>query len=98
MSFIPVYILILFFTIVIDYFAGIYLERTNGPNRKLLLVVSLLSNILILCFFKYYYFLNDNLTVKTGKLLQFVFCVSNNISFHGTAPRKREQEAILSNI
>ena len=66
MSFIPVYILILFFTIVIDYFAGIYLEKTNGPNRKLLLVVSLLSNILILCFFKYYYFLNDNLTVLLG--------------------------------
>jgi alginate O-acetyltransferase complex protein AlgI len=38
MVFIPVYILILGFTIVIDYFAGILLENTDGKKRKYFLV------------------------------------------------------------
>ncbi len=37
MVFVPVYILILGFTIVVDYFAGILLENTKGRKRKLLL-------------------------------------------------------------
>ncbi len=62
MAFVPIYILILGFTIVIDYFAGIYLEKTQGPNRKLLLIMSLIANIGVLAVFKYYNFFNDNLT------------------------------------
>jgi alginate O-acetyltransferase complex protein AlgI len=34
MAFIPVYILILGFTIVIDYFAGIWLEKTSIEQLK----------------------------------------------------------------
>lgn len=62
MFFIPVYILILAFTIVIDYFAGIYLEKTPQPKKKLYLIISLIANISVLAVFKYYNFLNDNLT------------------------------------
>jgi D-alanyl-lipoteichoic acid acyltransferase DltB (MBOAT superfamily) len=62
MAFIPVYILILGFTIIIDYFAGIYIEKTTGKKRKLYLVYSLVANIGVLAIFKYYNFLNDNLT------------------------------------
>ncbi|MBB6004559.1 MBOAT family protein [Arcicella rosea] len=62
MVFMPIYILILFFTIVIDYFAGIYIEQSKGSNRKLLLIVSLISNIGILAIFKYYNFFNTNLS------------------------------------
>jgi len=62
MAFVPIYILILGFTIVIDYFAGIWLERTHGKMRRLLLAASLVSNVGVLAFFKYYNFLNDNLT------------------------------------
>ena len=40
MAFIPVYILILGFTIVIDYFAGLYLEKAGPKNKKLLLINS----------------------------------------------------------
>ncbi len=61
MAYIPVYILILAFTITIDYFVGIYLERTSGISKKLLLVVSILSNIGILAFFKYYNFFTGNI-------------------------------------
>jgi alginate O-acetyltransferase complex protein AlgI len=62
MSFIPVYILILAFTIIVDYIAGIAIENSEGRKKRLFLVVGLLVNILMLAFFKYYNFLNDNLT------------------------------------
>jgi alginate O-acetyltransferase complex protein AlgI len=62
MAFIPVYILILGFTIVIDYFAGIYLEKTQGKTRKYFLILSLIANIGILCVFKYFNFLNENVS------------------------------------
>ncbi|WP_266363425.1 MBOAT family O-acyltransferase [Tellurirhabdus rosea] len=56
----PAYIVILFATIVIDYYAGLWLERTPvGPRRKWLLIVSLISNIGILAFFKYFGFFTD---------------------------------------
>ncbi len=60
MVFKPVFILILFATIVIDYFAGIWLEKvTDKGPKKALLILSLVSNIGILAFFKYYDFLGD---------------------------------------
>lgn len=62
MAFVPVYILILGFTIVIDYFAGIWLEKTEGKRKKIFLIASLVANIGVLAIFKYYNFLNDNLS------------------------------------
>ena len=76
MVFRPVYILILFFTIVIDYYAGIYIEKAKGPNRKLLLIISLISNIGILAYFKYFNFLNQNLSHFLS-----IFQVENQIPF-----------------
>lgn len=63
MFFKPEYILILAFTIVIDYFAGIMLENEQSKRKKkIFLIVSLVANIGVLAVFKYYNFLNDNLT------------------------------------
>src|ERR1700750_576507 len=62
MAFVPVYILILGFTIVIDYFAGIYIESSQGHKRKAFLVASLIANIGVLAVFKYYNFFNANIT------------------------------------
>jgi len=62
MFFIPAYILILIFTIVIDYFAGILIENAVGKKRKHFLWLSLAANIGVLAFFKYYNFFNENLT------------------------------------
>jgi len=56
MAFIPSYILILLVTILIDYFAGIYIERMEGHGRKTLLWVSILSTCTVLFIFKYYGF------------------------------------------
>ena len=61
MAFVPAYIFILFFVIGIDYFSGLLIEGSEGRRRKLFLVISLLSNILLLAFFKYFSFLNENL-------------------------------------
>lgn len=62
MAFVPIYILILGFTIIIDYFAGIYIDKSAGHRRKMFLIFSLIANIGILAIFKYYNFFNDNLS------------------------------------
>src|SRR5688572_27441342 len=60
MAFVPVYILILGFTIVVDYFAGILIERSAGRSRRTWLIVSLIANIGVLAVFKYWNFLAGN--------------------------------------
>lgn len=63
MFFKPEFILILAFTIVIDYIAGIYLEQeTEKKRKKRFLIMSLIANIGILAIFKYYNFINGNIT------------------------------------
>ncbi len=63
MFFKPEYILILGFTIVVDYYVGIFLERIENPTqRKWLLIGSVIANVGILAVFKYYNFINDNVT------------------------------------
>jgi len=60
MAFVPAYILIILLTIVVDYFAGIYIEKSEGKRRKQFLVLSIISNLSILGVFKYYNFFNAN--------------------------------------
>ena len=60
MCFIPKYILILAFTIVVDYVAGILIESAAGRRRRLFLLWSIAANVGVLAFFKYINFLNDN--------------------------------------
>jgi len=61
MAFIPQYILILLVTITVDYFAGIGLETVQGHRKRWLLIASILANIGMLAFFKYFNFANENL-------------------------------------
>lgn len=62
MFFKPIYILILFFTIVIDYYAGLWIERQTDPKRKkALLALSIVANVGVLLVFKYYNFIIENL-------------------------------------
>ena len=60
-AFIPIYIFILIFTIIIDYFAGILIENAKGKNRKLFLIMSIIANVGVLAVFKYYNFFIDNM-------------------------------------
>jgi len=69
MAFIPSYILILFLAIFIDYWAAIFIERSEGRQKKTYLFVSILSTVLLLFFFKYFNFFHSNFILfaeKTG--------------------------------
>jgi len=61
MFFIPIYILILFVTITIDYFAAIYIEQSDGFTRNIFLYLSIASLCIFLCAFKYFNFFSLNL-------------------------------------
>jgi len=60
MYFRPVYILVIFFTIIVDYFAGILIYRAQGKKRKWFLAMSIVANVGVLAIFKYYNFLDSN--------------------------------------
>ncbi len=68
MAFIPAYILILFFTIVIDYYAGIMISGSEGKRRKMFLLLSIAANVLVLAVFKYYNFFIENVNVLLDTL------------------------------
>ena len=68
MAFIPIYVLILAFTIVIDYFAGILIERAEGRRRKWALALSIVANVGVLAVFKYLPFINRNLSAALALL------------------------------
>lgn len=51
---------LLFFSIAVDYFCAIQIEKSKSKkNRKLFLLISLISNLGILAFFKYFNFFID---------------------------------------
>lgn len=56
----PAYLCLILISIVITYFSGIYMEKFQ-TRKGLILTVSLVSNLAILFFFKYYNFFADSL-------------------------------------
>ena len=68
MAFIPIYVLVLAATIVIDYFAAIQMEKSQGRERARWLVLSIVFTCLILFFFKYYDFFTWNVN-EAARLL-----------------------------
>ncbi len=88
MWFIPQYILILFITIIIDYFAGILIEDSTGQRKKHYLVGSIVSTCLVLFIFKYFNFFNANFkyiaeTFSLHYPVEFVnFILPVGLSFH----------------
>ena len=70
---------------VVDYYLGIFLETATGRRKKLLLVVSLVVNLGILGFFKYYDFFAGSLAAllripPSSVVLQIVLPVG--VSFY----------------
>ena len=65
MDFIPKYIFILIFLILVDYMAAIFIERAYGGRRKIFLIISIVVNIGLLAIFKYYNFFIENLSIST---------------------------------
>jgi alginate O-acetyltransferase complex protein AlgI len=85
MAFIPIYVLILLFTIVIDYVAGIYIENSKGKKRKYFLILSLIANIGVLAYFKYFNFFIDNINtflVPENQFSILTIILPIGLSFH----------------
>jgi D-alanyl-lipoteichoic acid acyltransferase DltB (MBOAT superfamily) len=61
MAFVPAFILILGATILVDYFAGIWIEKSTGKTRRAFLLASIIVNVGFLAFFKYFNFANENI-------------------------------------
>ena len=81
----PRFIVLILTSTVVDYFLGIWLEGTSGPRKKVLLAVSLVVNLGLLGFFKYYDFFAGSLAAllhipKSSVVLQVVLPVG--ISFY----------------
>lgn len=68
MSFIPAYILILAFTITIDYVSGRCIELLSGKTKRYFLIASILSNIGVLFTFKYFNFFSEQITALAEML------------------------------
>jgi alginate O-acetyltransferase complex protein AlgI len=65
----PPFILLLWLSTVVDFFVGRALyTQTNVHKKRVLLVISLIGNLGMLCFFKYGGFLLDNFVMLTHSL------------------------------
>jgi alginate O-acetyltransferase complex protein AlgI len=74
----PPFILLLWLSTVVDFFVGRALYRQdNQAKKKLLLVVSLIGNLGMLCFFKYGEFLLENFVM---------LCNAIGVNYHPAEP------------
>ena len=81
----PRFIVLILTSTVVDYFLGIWLETASGRRKKFLLVVSLVVNLGILGFFKYYDFFAGSLAAllhvpQSSVVLQIILPVG--VSFY----------------
>lgn len=88
MAFIPIYILVLALTIVIDYTAALFIEKAEGKKRKRFLIVSIVSTCGVLFVFKYFNFFNANLS-QLARFLHWNYSIESlslilplGLSFH----------------
>ena len=65
MAFAP-HIVLVFITIVVDYYAALGIERCKGRDRKTYLALGIIVPLLFLGFFKYWQFLFDNYVTLTS--------------------------------
>jgi D-alanyl-lipoteichoic acid acyltransferase DltB (MBOAT superfamily) len=69
MAFRPVYVLILVFTILVDYVAGLLIAPAVGWRRRAWLGASIAANVGVLAVFKYWNFAAGNLNGLAGRPL-----------------------------
>ena len=87
-AFVPIYILILLLTILIDYFAGIYIEKAKQEHKKRVLLISIIANVSVLAFFKYFNFFIENINALysvigyENKLSNLSIILPIGLSFH----------------
>ena len=59
----PVYILLMLFSVTINYFLGLKIDKTDGEEKKKLLWIDVAINLGLLGFFKYTNFLIDSINI-----------------------------------
>ncbi len=78
------YFLLLIFSTIVDFFIGKQIYKTeNGRKRKLLLVLSIVVNLFVLSYFKYYGFFIDSLNSIFGtnfEVLNHFNLMANTVS------------------
>ena len=62
MAFVPKYIFILFFLIIVDFFFAKQFENMQGRGKRNLFIASLVVNVGVLFVFKYFNFFNENVS------------------------------------
>jgi len=87
----PRFIVLILTSTVVDYYLGILLETATGRRKKLLLAVSLVVNLGILGFFKYYDFFAGSLAdllhiPRSSVVLQVVLPVGVSFYTFATLP------------
>ncbi len=84
MWFIPAYVLILFLTILIDYYAGIKIENaTDKKHKKLHLILGIVNTCMVLFVFKYHNFVIDNLNfAMSSDISPWNIILPIGLSFH----------------
>lgn len=83
----PAYLILMLCSIAMNYFAGLelghHLQAGNAARAKAVLSVSVIANLLLLGFFKYYGFLLDNINALLGtKISVRVLPVPIGLSFY----------------
>lgn len=68
MAFVPSYVLIMFGVITVDYFLAPKIYEHRGKKRAIFLSISIIVNLGILFFFKYFNFFNENISALAGAL------------------------------
>ena len=97
----PIYILIMLFSTFFDYFNGLLIDKHRDNNKftKLVLINSLVINLGILCFFKYYGFIVTNINSFFNLNLKLLnFPLPLGISFYTFQTLSYTIDVYLGNV
>ncbi len=78
----PTYLVIMLFTVISNYFFAIAIEKWEA-QKKIILFLAIFTNLSFLCYFKYFNFLSENLSLIFSKNFDFIDVVMPiGISFY----------------
>ena len=73
-AFVPKYIFILFFIILVDFVLARWMERTEGATKRILLIAGVVVTVGVLFVFKYFNFFNENI-IALAQALQWNYSI-----------------------
>jgi len=77
------FVLILVFATLLNYYAGLYIYRSEGIRQRTYLILGVCINLFVLCYFKYAYFFTDILNSIFGldlKIFNSFSWIGNTLS------------------